>query len=228
MKLYYFIILLCFVHAGFAQDTHTLKGEIRNKLTDEPVPFANVVNMCSLRGTQANEQAKFIIELQHTDSFAISAVGFNRTYNKLPDSLVSDSIYIFYIEPMREHLEEVQVTGAKYNFSWEEGLSTGKGENVSAEYRKVKGWNSKFSKQNKRKGEVLALQKDQQEWEELKKRYTPGIVFEITGFSEPKLTEFIHFLARTHPVPADVNEYQLRTTIIKGFPEFLKNGNKVE
>ena len=76
MKQLYIAVLLLYSAIGFSQITVT--GTIKNAVTNEPIPFANVVETKTANGTTADGYGYFSIEaLKNKAVLECTAIGFN-------------------------------------------------------------------------------------------------------------------------------------------------------
>ena len=87
-------LIICFPQYLFSQNK-TIQGEVLDKQSDEPIPFASVKFTVQGGGMLTDSLGKFLITLNNTndsDTVLISSVGY--THVKIPVSYLKDSSFI--------------------------------------------------------------------------------------------------------------------------------------
>lgn len=118
MRFIYFT-LFCFLSFSicFSQTSKTIKlqGVIKDKETQQPLPFASIVLIGSNFGTASNEEGKFILGFDREDyekpTLRISSIGFKSQAFSVDSILkVSDSDVVFHLQADAIFLEEVEIS----------------------------------------------------------------------------------------------------------------------
>lgn len=105
MKQLYIAVLLLYSAIGFSQITVT--GTIKNAVTNEPIPFANVVETKTANGTTADGDGNFSIEVLNKNAvLQFSAIGFTSQNISIG---TSTQIFVQLTESS-EGLDEIVVT----------------------------------------------------------------------------------------------------------------------
>lgn len=105
---YFFVSLACMVFGQKAGMSHIIEGRILDKISKEPVPYANIFNKSLQKGTISNNDGYFRIEAKTTqDSILITFVGYKAQILSLQSQL---GFYTVLMEENAQLLGEVVVT----------------------------------------------------------------------------------------------------------------------
>lgn len=106
-----FWILLCFFclsKSMFGQNQIEIEGNILDKETNEPIPFANIYNKSSKKGTISNTDGYFRILINEvTDTITISSIGYKEQTIKIK---ADKKNYLIFLEENILLLNEIIVT----------------------------------------------------------------------------------------------------------------------
>ncbi|MFV0554749.1 MAG: carboxypeptidase-like regulatory domain-containing protein [Mangrovibacterium sp.] len=212
------------------------KGRLVDKLTGDPVPFANVVNLRTRGGTSTNISGYFSMEMLNVDTMLISVLGYEKERISIRLPYSEDSTQVYAVEPIRFPIQPVEVEGKKREMSFGD-LGTGKVDSLSPEFRattwkeKPKWWQVLFNPikyaEYKGKGETkrremreaLATEAD---WLRLTKYYNQEMVFQLTGLKEEDADDFMIYFNLHNKLTGRSNEYDVREAILRLYGEYMK------
>jgi|GEM_PF-4608082 len=100
-----FLLSLLFINLSFSQSVHST---LLNKKTEKPVEDAAIYNKSKKIVTQSDENGKFNVEVEMTDSLHVYKLGYN--FRNLIGSELKDTIYL---ERTINQLDDVYVTNEK-------------------------------------------------------------------------------------------------------------------
>jgi ferric enterobactin receptor len=115
MKLFPFIFLLI-SSSTFAQ--LTLTGKVVEIRTNEPLPFASIVQKNSSKGTTTNADGYFTLPNIPVDTITIqvSYIGYNTKDIKLSNEILKQGKFLIELEPSVAALTEVEVKADAFQF----------------------------------------------------------------------------------------------------------------
>ncbi|MFM9837058.1 MAG: TonB-dependent receptor [Cyclobacteriaceae bacterium] len=115
MKLFPFIFLLI-SSSTFAQ--FTLTGKVVEIRTNEPLPFASIVQKNSSKGTTTNADGYFTLPNIPVDTITIqvSYIGYNTKDIKLSNEILKQGKFLIELEPSVAALTEVEVKADAFQF----------------------------------------------------------------------------------------------------------------
>ncbi|MBC7885293.1 MAG: carboxypeptidase-like regulatory domain-containing protein [Saprospiraceae bacterium] len=134
-----FWILLCFFSLSksmLGQNQIEIEGIILDKETKEPIPFANIYNKSSKKGTISNADGYFrILNNEVTDTITISFIGYKEQIIKIK---ADQKNYLIYLEVNILLLNEVTVTPKANSYLFE--LVQASKKSISSIERKSKAY----------------------------------------------------------------------------------------
>ncbi|MBK8485213.1 MAG: carboxypeptidase-like regulatory domain-containing protein [Saprospiraceae bacterium] len=134
-----FWILLCFFSLSksmLGQNHIEIEGKILDKETKEPIPFANIYNKSSKKGTISNADGYFRILINEvTDTITISFIGYKEQIIKIK---ADKKNYLIYLEVNILLLNEVTVTPKDNSYLFE--LVQASKKSISSIERKSKAY----------------------------------------------------------------------------------------
>jgi len=105
-----------FLQIGFTQNLIT--GTIKDKVTNQPVPFASLYVSIGGYGVLGNEDGTFKLELSKldkNDTVKISAIGYENLWITRSDLNASNN-NVFYMTPLVYDIQEVEVKPKKHKY----------------------------------------------------------------------------------------------------------------
>lgn len=120
-----FFILLVISNSLFSQE---MKGVILDSSSDEPIQFANILNL-SGKGVYSDELGNFQIQIKQTDTLKISAYGYEPQYylantkNNIPVT--------FKLSPKITDIDEVVLSANKVNYKRRVSIGEDRVGNIS-------------------------------------------------------------------------------------------------
>jgi len=70
------LLVFLFLSGSFIQAQHFITGHVADSLSEEPLPYVNIILRGTTRGTQTNAQGKFSIQASLFDTLQFSFVGY--------------------------------------------------------------------------------------------------------------------------------------------------------
>lgn len=191
--------LLC-----FQLSAQTLKGNIRDEVSNAPLYPVTVVNLRTDEATYTNEQGDFSIYAEAGDKIAFSYIGYKSTQYTMP---ISSGTYTVNLKlgAVTYNLREVtimpdytpyQVDSIERKQTYKPALSMPHASPIASPFSYIA---EKFSKKSKR---TFRFQKNFQKWEKdqfVDTRYTPELVAEQTGLEGDSIGHFMN----AYPMPYD-------------------------
>ncbi len=223
---YISIILLCLV----AQNSvaQTLKGQVRDKLTKQPLYPVSVINLTTQKVTYTNEQGYYYIEVTAGQKIAFSYIGYRAEQYMMPISVGAYTKDI-EMESVSYQLQEIILT-PDYTPYQKDSINKVKTYRGALTRQKSSPVSSPFSfvaeKFNKRSKQLFKFQKNFVKWEEEKfvdTRYTPQLVEEMTGMTGDSVGYFMS----AYPMPYDyaraASELEIKMWILYNHKEWVKH-----
>lgn len=138
-------ILLCFFNLSntlHGQNNFEIEGKILDIETEEPIPYANIYNKSSKKGTISNADGYFrILANEVTDSITVSYIGYKEQIIKIKSDKKN---YIIYLEVNIHLLNEVTVTPNDNSYLFEivqaSKKSISRMERISKAYYELKSY----------------------------------------------------------------------------------------
>ena len=246
-KYYIFILLVCIVRTGFAQNPALpvdpmlirLKAKIISASDSSAVPYANVINNRTHSGTITNSDGYFTLEMLNIDSLLISSVGYQKAVLKVPYNYSEYDVLIFRMFPANYALGEVQVKGEKQKIDL--GFETGKPVDIAPELRgdafnetppvlaaffnPISFWQYYLGKREKQKRRVREEMLIQKNWEMHSRNYNKEMVMKLTGLNENDADTFMVWFNSQNILPYTATEYQVRASIIEYYKLYESKNN---
>lgn len=111
-KLFFFFILIPVVVFG-----QTFEGKVLDRELNTPIIYANITFLKSDKGTYSDENGRFKIEVNTTDSLLISSLGYDNKIVRVSEFNLQTKNNIIKLEPRYEKLEEIVLTNKKIKYS---------------------------------------------------------------------------------------------------------------
>ncbi len=217
------------------------KGRLLDKLTGEPVAYANVVNLRTKGGTTTDIYGYFSMELLNVDTMMVSVLGYKKDRLTIPLKYREGVLQEYQIEAIRFPISEVEISGKRRELSFGD-LGTGKVDSISPEYRSTtwsenpKWWQAllspisfieyhgKAEKQRRLYRETLATEQD---WKRLSKYYNQEMVQELTGLKGASVDSFMIYFNAENKLTGRSSEYEVREAIANMYRQYMqeKYGN---
>lgn len=182
----------------------TLKGQVRDKLSQYPLYPVSVINLTTQQVTYSNEKGFFSIDAKAGEKVAFSYIGYRADQFMMPIS-VGEYTKDIELEAVSYRLKEI-VLMPDYTPFQRDSIDKVKTYRGALTRQKSNPISSPFSfvaeKFNKRSKQLFKFQKNFVKWEEEKfidTRYTPQLVQEMTGMTGDSIG---HFMA-AYPMPYD-------------------------
>lgn len=229
-------LLIFFLLAFFTSNAQNIKisdttlTEIHARLLSAadstPVPFANIVLSRNYSGTTTNEDGFFSINILKTDSLIVTSIGYKKTIIEIPPYFSCIDTLVFYMQPVKYSLGEVNVIGKRkksYYFEKEElpemPIDPRPGQvyvtiPISLLYHYL-------NKKEKQKREYQREMEITKSWEEHSIVYNKETVSKITGLNEAYADTFMTWLNAKEILLYNSSEYKIYSTISQSINEFL-------
>ncbi len=249
-KLISILILILIWQMSFAQfwqRVYYVSGQILDKETKKPVPYALIVNVKKGNSTQSDTSGRFLITMTKSDSLRISCLGYKPVYWTLADKNPQSRHFntVIYMERRYYELPAVDIFAVRWKTFVYQIAHTKVEKDETQEQLKV--WVDKaISKEDlqaltvasrgvgfviggKTKYEKeLAKIKKMEKYAEMEKRieekFNPQLVSTITGLQGKELEEFMDFLNFDRDFILRTPQYDL-VIIIKQIYDEYKKGN---
>lgn len=239
------IILLLVVQPVLAQEEDDLidpvllqlRGKLVNKDDGTPIPYAHIVNTRTHGGTTTDEKGRFSLEMLNVDSLSVSAMGYMKSFVRIPARQNQDSLLVISLRPVRYAIGEVKVSGEAKKVDME-GVGTGKPVDIDPELRgdafnKRPPWYAALfspasfmqyhlSRREREKRDVREAMISDQQWEYLSQYYNKEMVMKLTGLNEQEADSFMIWFNAKSVLTARSTEYDVRAAIIQEFENYKK------
>jgi hypothetical protein len=194
--------------------TIEILGEIRDQISNEAVPFVHIINENSGIGTVSNEQGRFWMEMNPTDTLIFSAIGFESYAFTLKEDVKSRRIEItialntstMELEPVKifAYRDEESLKQALLNLDVPESVDNSRMELPGFYYgpriphkpglsSPISFIASKFSKREKELKKVTQAEIEDDYRKLIQAKYNESVVMELTGLPEDKVKDFMDF-----------------------------------
>jgi hypothetical protein len=224
-----------------------ITGRIVSEKDNSPIHYASIINLNKSQGYTCDSVGFFHVTMHRDDILAINALGYERKYFSLNDSISNISqIFLIKLEEKTYHIAGVDIYDARWkDFEFE--FSKVEIENQETKER-IQKWfytlidpkelalitastaigipiNFK-SKQDKQKVELEEIKVIEAENKIIYSKYNPELVSEITGFNESETYRFIKFCNFDREFLIRSNDYEIIVEIKKQFDRYLKIINR--
>lgn len=213
-----------------------LKANILSSADSSGVPYANIVLHRTHSGAITNIDGHFSLEMLNIDSLEVTSIGFKKLVIKIPPYYTGHEILTFYMQPVLYNVGEVTVSAGGCA---PELFEHGKPIDIPVELR-GDAFNSKpsvfqslkspasalqyfFSRKEKEKRKVRASIEQNKQWKAFSEIYNKEVIMEITGLNEAYADTFMIWLNAQKVLSYSDNEYKVKTSISKYYPEFKQS-----
>ncbi len=244
------IIIFIFSFSGFAQDNDSLlyfSGEIVSTEGNYSVALAHIINLNQHWMVSADTTGHFQIWAKRGDTLHISAIGFEYLEYNINNINVDSTIKIFLQNRFYE-IPEVSITylGTYKDFEYKvlnlELPETGVNEQVEKLFKHVEAPTEikpvitspasliyyLFSKEAKEIKKYFEIIENQDQVEELDRRYNVYIVQNLTGLQGMDAKKFMEFCNFQDLYILSISDYNLYSEILMRFEAYKKSMNKSE
>lgn len=206
----------------------TLKGQVTEKGSKQPLYPVTVVNLSTQRSTYTTQDGFYSIQAVAGDKIAFSYIGYKAVQYQMPISIGTYTTDVS-MESVSYRLQEVilmpdytqyQVDSIERVQKYRPFLSRTKSNAVASPFSFV------AEKFNKRSKQIFKFQKNFNKWESeryIDTRYTPELVEEMTGMDGDSVGYFMN----AYPMPFDyarsATDLELKMWIRYHHREWLKN-----
>lgn len=212
------------------------KGRLVDKLTDKPVPYANVVNLRTRGGTSTDINGNFSMEMLNVDTMMVSVLGYSKERLTIPLKYTEGNVQVYQVEPIRFPVAQVDVTAKKREIDLGD-LGTGKVDSLSPEYRATtwsenpKWWQALFrplsfaeyhGKGEKERREMREALATEQDWVRLTKYYNQEMVYKLTGLKDAAADTFMMYFNQHNRLTGNSSEYDVREAITKLYKQYMQ------
>lgn len=212
------------------------KARLVDKLSNMPVPYANVINLRTRGGTTTDINGYFSMEMLNVDTMLVSVLGYAKEHITIPLNYKQDNIQQYKLEAERYPIDNVDIIGKKREFNFGD-LGTGKVDSLSPELRsttwseKPRWWQAllqplkyaeyhgKGEKERREMREALATEAD---WLRLNKYYNQEMIYKITGLEGAHADTFMIYFNANNRLKGNSSEYDVREAIIKMYGQYMK------
>ena len=226
IRLVIFLLFLC--PGAITASAQTLRGTVTEAGTKKALYPVTVVNLRTQNATYTSERGNFTISAEAGDKIAFSFIGYKVVQYQMP---ISNGTYItdITLERISYRLQEVILTPdyTPYQRDSIENQRVYKGVLSRTKSHPVMSPISFVAeKLNPRSRQIFRFQRQLAQWENEKyidTRYTPELVYEMTGLSGDSLG----FFMGTHQMPYDyartATDLELKMWIRSHYREWLKH-----
>lgn len=255
-----YILILAFPFWMYSQDekankAFTANGVILNQTTNQPIPFAHIIDYFHEKGFAADEKGEFSIIINQNDTLTFSAIGFSKRYICFSDSVIRENVRInVFLNPEIYLCKEVTIFPYKNYTEFKKAVVDFKlheedarvvdavnriKESVgSVDYSKyeksgisgpITALYMAFSREGKELRKYAELLAEDQYREKLSIKYNKEIVRQATGIKDEKqLDEFMKFCKMEDSFIESATEYQIMLAINACYQSFIKEGTQTE
>lgn len=229
----------------FGQDIDSLfylRGQVISKDGKYPVAMAHVINVDKKWGVVADTSGYFNIWVKTSDTLNISAIGFDYLQYGIP-GIIKDSLVKIYLQNRYYEIPEVSISylGTYKEFEYKvvhlklpeihfhpqiEGIIKHVDFPLVIEPTITSPASliySMFSKEAKSIKKYIKLTENQDEVEEVRKRYNEHVIRNLTGLSGAEAHEFMKFCNFQDKYILSIDDYNLYSEILLRFNAFKKS-----
>ncbi|PLX01197.1 MAG: hypothetical protein C0594_13920 [Marinilabiliales bacterium] len=242
------ILFICCAFIANAQEKSVLSGQVVDGESLRPISYIHIILESTGRGTATDENGRFNIMINPSDTLKFSGVGYVTRYICFEDSSLHEGhFYPVILEPSIEMLDEVDIfpfrTYAQFKSAViqaelpdefvmpeldlehiiGEAVAHNRIENPTMfSASPISYLYNRFSKEGKEKREYARLLAADHLKEKIEKRYNKEIVMALTGIDDNQvLEEFMEFCQFPTDFILNVSEYDLLLAINECYKSFI-------
>lgn len=207
-----------------------VSGVVKDRESDNPIPYAFVVNHRTQNGTFCDQQGRFLVNVQPNDSLLFSHIGYQFTKVLLSDSVRRDvyrlSIYLT-VKPVQ--LKSFTVKAPKTFEQILRDLETAEQSKVRNEMPVADAISSpitflymQFSREGKAMRKISELRAEDAKRELLRELFTRYMLAHIINIDENDMDDFIGFSGLSNNYDKFDTEYALVVHVKERFAAWKK------
>jgi hypothetical protein len=217
-----------------------IKGKIIDTESNEPIPYAHIINPRSHGGTTSNADGMFTLQIFTEDTLIIKAVGYVEQRFWI-EEFPPKNLYEIAMKPVRYLLNEVTVTDS-LNLRKQLGLPEAKSLDIpielrGASYNEKPKWFSALvnpiaflhyhtSKDEKRKRESLSIIKQDKQWEMFARYNNLETIKRLTGLTGNEADNFLIYINIHNRLPYYASQMEVEFQIMDLFFKYKKENQK--
>jgi len=231
------LIVICVLAAikGYGQQEFTIKGVISKKLSTERIGQVMVVNLRSHVIMMSDEIGWFNIKAMIGDTLLFSKLDY--TDQKIV--IASQADIPVYMQPV-VHLAEIRILGESKRQELSDIMNSYRNKGIYYDGKPplsafspfggspLTGLYELFGKEPKRMRRFAEFTKNENEYAEVKKRYTLSLVKRVTKAPDSTAKKFMEYYTPSYEDIKTWNDYELITHIRESFDFYEKNKDKPE
>jgi hypothetical protein len=213
----------------FAEDMVSIKGRVIDRISNEAVGYAQVLNLRVRGGTMADALGNFSIQADPSDTLTFKSISYKDLRLPVSEIIASGKENaIVKMAPVRILIGEVEVEGnaPKVNMT---GIKPQKYVPVSVElrsdyfaskpkiltaiFRPLSFLSYKLSKSEKEKRLALAAIRSERDWQILSLVYNKDVIQRISGLSGAELEDFMLYCNAFNGLPVNATNYDVEKRI---------------
>ena len=219
----------------------TIKGQLKNMVTGQPVPNAHIVNSNLGIGTTSDSLGFFSIYMNRNDSLRITVIGYHETYFLLPGFWPSNHYEnVIFIREKTYLIEAVSIHGlgsyqqfkqkvlnadppdppAEENIRYLERIIT----EEAVKYDKVRvGFNFSIkSKEERSQAKLDIMLEELRKKQIIEEKFNEKIIGELTGLTGARLADFMDYCNLSEEFILNSSEYAILETVKQIFKEYIQ------
>ena len=238
------ILIFIFFYTSYSQNNIVeITGKIISEKNNSPVHYATIINLKKGKATSCDSLGYFHITMLSNDVLRINALGYERKYFTLNDSIINTSeIYIIKLKEKTYKIANVDIFESRWDDFEFEFIHTEIKKQETKE--RIQNWfytlidpkelalitasvsigipiNFK-TKIDKQKIKVKELERIDIENKIIESKFNPELVSEITGLSATETIKFMRFCSFSREYLLTSNEYDIIVDINKKFDKYFK------
>ena len=245
MKLFYSIILLITLLAGFSnevsaqlyfpEDMVKVTGQLVDAASGEPLSNVQVLNFRVHGGTMTDANGKFSIQADPSDNLTFKLLGYKEKQISVKELIAGGEYPKISLTIIRFQIDEVQVDGNQLKLNL--GIPKGKTNNIPIELRSdfaskptfltavfnpLSFLNYKLSKTEKEKRATIAAIYSERDWQILSLVYNKDIIQRLTSLKDDALDDFMVYCNAYSGFQANATTYEVEKRVKDLFVEYKK------
>lgn len=238
-----FIITFPFISFSQKNEIVEITGQVISEKDNSPIHYATIINLKKGKVTSCDSLGYFHITMLKSDRLRINALGFEKQYFSLNDSLVNTTkIYVIKMKVKTYKIANVDIYDARWkDFEFEFN-------HTEIEKNETKDKIEKYfyslidakelalltasvsigipinykTKSDKQKIKVRELELQALKDKIIEEKYNPELVSELTGLNDAETLKFMKFCMFDKKYLLEVNEYDLIVNINQKFERYFK------